>query len=200
MPRANNDPAVIQNRDALLAAHPWIEIDALMGTVQRLLNENASVATRRRKFIQLIDRTSAALVEHGACRNGCSHCCHIATSLYSHEAEAIGRHIGRAPVKLPARHPGEVRDQSRANYTSVPCPFLTAGRCSIYEVRPYSCRAHHSLNGTPDQCDTVRFPSNESNVGSYNLQALDFGYAWLAMQAKDLTVGDIREFFPAENA
>ncbi len=34
---------------------------------------------------------------------------------------------------------------------SLPCPFLDAGRCTIYPVRPFACREHHVVS-SPELC------------------------------------------------
>lgn len=53
------------------------------------------------------------------------------------------------------RRPYEVTEFFRRR---APCPFLVKGRCSIYAVRPYSCRTHY-MAGNPLKCRDELMPS-----------------------------------------
>ena len=91
-----------------------------------------------------------------ACRSGCAHCCHQRVGVTVPEALAILSHLNetRSPKALAdvrhkvervyARTRGLNREQR--NSPEYPCPFLESSRCSIYEVRPLSCRGVHSTD------------------------------------------------------
>lgn len=91
-----------------------------------------------------------------ACRPGCAHCCHQSVGVTVPEALAIARHLlaTRTTVELQslqqrvARAQHETRGLTRdqRNSPEHPCPFLNDDLCSIYQVRPLSCRGVHSLD------------------------------------------------------
>src|SRR5207247_1525645 len=71
---------------------------------------------------------------HAACKAGCSHCCHIPAKISAVAARTMGKAIGRTPAPAGAHAP-----LADTGYAS-PCPFLQAGRCSVYAHRPAVCR------------------------------------------------------------
>jgi len=91
-----------------------------------------------------------------ACRAGCAHCFYQAVGVTPPEVFAIYDHLR---ATRPAGELGAVvarvrdaddrtRGLAAADRLSPdhPCPFLEDGRCSIYEVRPLSCRGTNSLD------------------------------------------------------
>jgi Fe-S-cluster containining protein len=115
----------------------------------------------------LLARAPAGAV---ACRAGCDHCCYQSVGVTPLEALAIFDHLSRtlSDAEL-ARVAAEVAAQhahTRALSTAArfspqhPCPFLdvAVGRCTIYEVRPLSCRGMNSLDAA--ECEKrLRDPS-----------------------------------------
>jgi len=102
-----------------------------------------------------------------ACRAGCAHCCHQAVGVTAPEVFAIHDHLRatRTPDQLEAlvRRLHEADDRTRGMAAAerlspeLPCPFLEEARCSIYEVRPLSCRGTNSLDAAA--CErTLREP------------------------------------------
>jgi hypothetical protein len=103
-----------------------------------------------------------------ACRSGCAHCCHQTVGVTAPEVFAIYDHLRatRTPAELDAvlgrirDTDGRTRGVAAADRLSpdLPCPFLVAERCSIYEVRPLSCRGTNSLDASV--CErTLRDPA-----------------------------------------
>lgn len=124
-----------------------------------------------------------------ACKQGCSHCCNIAVTLTTTEAQIIGKHIGRKPqdLKVPADIFANI-----SKYSGVPCPFLKKGRCSIYTVRPLACRLHFNLADSPYFCN-VDIPPTESVVPQINTEVIDEAH-FNAFQQE--VWADMRDFFP----
>jgi hypothetical protein len=91
-----------------------------------------------------------------ACRSGCASCCHQTVGVTAPEVFAIYDHLRatRTPGELQAvvAHLRETDDRTRGMGSAdrlspdLPCPFLVDARCSIYEVRPLSCRGTNSLD------------------------------------------------------
>lgn len=128
----------------------------------------------------LIDRELVALTERGVrptCAKGCAHCCRQEIRVARAEAEAIVDWITRtwdadtiAALKERLRSwmswytqdykqlvdSGITRGE--AFYEHGPqCPALQGDECSIYPVRPMTCRRHY-VSSPPDACRQERDP------------------------------------------
>lgn len=116
------------------------------------LARNAMAATSR-LAAGLLARAPGGAV---ACRAGCDHCCYQAVGVTPPEALAIVDHLrstlSDAALERVARRVSDGHERTRDLPSSErfspdhPCPFLESGRCSIYEVRPLSCRGMNSLD------------------------------------------------------
>jgi Fe-S-cluster containining protein len=91
-----------------------------------------------------------------ACGAGCSWCCHFTVDVRPVEVFRILDYVERTfTPEEKARVFSEVRvnsamlanlDESERMTRNVKCPFLSAGRCTIYEARPLTCRNYHATN------------------------------------------------------
>lgn len=94
--------------------------------------------------------------EKPACRKGCSFCCNLRVALKAHEVFRITVHVAS---KFSKKRRDEIMKRAQLNLsilaslskrgqvtTNLKCPFLQDDACSIYEVRPASCRDFHSLD------------------------------------------------------
>lgn len=91
-----------------------------------------------------------------ACRAGCAHCCYQAVGVSAPEVFAIHRYLARTrtagELAATLERVRATDDRTRRMPASerlspeLPCPFLDAARCSIYEVRPLACRGKNSLD------------------------------------------------------
>src|SRR5262245_41107697 len=89
-----------------------------------------------------------------ACREGCSLCCWLRIDVFAHEVFLLAHHIrshftADELANLMARlaaHAEEITPLTPFEHATrnVQCPLLIDGRCSVYAVRPHSCRRHHS--------------------------------------------------------
>jgi uncharacterized protein len=112
-----------------------------------------------RSVMEMADAAASAILEHypnqpaRACRPGCDACCHLHVMIPPGIAEAIAKHL------METRTPGEIAAlrielkeaaDAAAALTDPStlvhrCPLLgPEGLCSIYEVRPLTCRAFTS--------------------------------------------------------
>lgn len=99
---------------------------------------------------------SAADVSTLACRAGCTWCCHFSVDVRAVEVFSILDFIERSLTPAAkARIYSEVRansaalkdmDEMERMRRNVKCPFLNAGRCSIYAARPQTCRNYHATD------------------------------------------------------
>lgn len=91
-----------------------------------------------------------------ACRAGCTWCCHFSVDVRAVEVFGIVDFVERTfTADEKARVYAEIRANSAAlekldeferMKRNVKCPFLREGRCSIYSVRPQTCRNYHATS------------------------------------------------------
>jgi uncharacterized protein len=100
-----------------------------------------------------------------ACREGCAHCCCKPGVLVSvpdflrlleHIDASFDAAMRAALVERAARYAQQMRgrDVSAPIDEPVPCPLLSADRCTVYEVRPLVCRGYNSTDA--DACRRAR--------------------------------------------
>jgi len=121
----------------------------------------AGVVALARDMMAATSRLADALLARApagavACRAGCDHCCYQIVGVTPPEALAIFDHLSqtRSDGELArfaaqvSRRRAETRGLSAGERFSPahPCVFLETGRCTIYDVRPLSCRAMNSLD------------------------------------------------------
>lgn len=90
------------------------------------------------------------------CRDGCALCCVFRVMVRAHEVFVIAEHINEsfsaadreALLQRLQAHQARVKSMSADEHkaTNVPCPLLVNSRCSVYRVRPFGCRSHHSYD------------------------------------------------------
>ena len=93
-----------------------------------------------------------------ACKNGCYWCCYFTVDVRAVEVFSILDFMER---ELSPEQLARVRREIEANGAllqglselermrrNVKCPFLAAGRCTIYEARPQTCRNYHATDVT----------------------------------------------------
>lgn len=115
-----------------------------------------------RSVNELTDRTIAqvhAACRDGhrvACRSGCTYCCTFPVAASAPEVLAIASFVrerfdGERRAALNARVEANIAatagmDMRRRDRVRPDCPFLEAGRCTVYEVRPVACRGYSSYS------------------------------------------------------
>lgn len=156
--------------------------------------------------VQWLHRAADAWVKDvepvSACRRGCSHCCHIPVAISDVEARLIGQASGRAPVRVTGAPTAEevmegatLPGTPRGDDYSAPCPFLAAGRCSIYAVRPLACRVQVNLDEDDLLCQLQ--PGGAVPVPYLDATRLKASYVMVQPAAR---WADIRAFFPSSAA
>jgi Fe-S-cluster containining protein len=175
------DPATGRERVAIEAPvfkEGWQNelVAGAANTAHAILREGPTVSRvveLARSVTASMSRLSEALLANApagsvACRAGCDHCCHQVVGITPPEAIAIVEYLRQtlSDVELTrlrahvAERVERIRGLSSSDRFSPqhPCVFLQSGSCSIYEVRPLSCRGMNSLDAT--ECATrLREPS-----------------------------------------
>ena len=91
-----------------------------------------------------------------ACRSGCTHCCMFPVAASAPEVLAVAAFV-REGFDEPKRAALDARVMANIAATDgmsmdqrdrvrLDCPFLEAGQCSVYEVRPVACRGYSSYS------------------------------------------------------
>lgn len=127
------------------------------------------------------------------CKPGCSYCCHMEVSAGAPELIGVVAFVEtkftdeqRASLgeRLKTRNAeSRTMTELEKGLSSRPCPFLAEGRCSIYPVRPFTCRSYHSAD--VEACRR-KFEGEEVKIP----QIADFGavtYPIMAGHTKALT-------------
>ena len=136
-----------------------------------------------RESCDVFDQTNSRLVAEGrtalACHEGCSLCCTLRVDVFAHEVLLIAQHI-RARFSAGMLSELRARLASHAERVlpltpfehatqNVVCPLLRDHRCSIYEVRPLSCRRHHSTDYAACQF-TYDHPADLDFPGAHDIE------------------------------
>jgi Fe-S-cluster containining protein len=109
--------------------------------------------SQRRHDTRLANAADAGTL---ACKAGCSWCCHFSVdvrpvevlrilefmehSLAPEERSRIGSEIATNSAVI------EPLDEIERMQKNIKCPFLSAGRCTIYLARPQTCRNYHATD------------------------------------------------------
>lgn len=180
----------IERSDAFLAALP-AELNALDDQIEAALSrENASPKSKLGKVYRLADTAAAAAEPYVACRKGCSACCKMNVSISSVEAERLAVVSRR---KMQTLHRPIKHEEGR--FAGVPCPFLTEDVCSVYDSRPYACRAHFSFDQDSYWCQPER--AYVGGMRMVRLGGAGAAYTSIALATKLGGFADIRDFFPS---
>jgi Fe-S-cluster containining protein len=93
-----------------------------------------------------------------ACQTGCSYCCFLRVSAGAQEifliADFIRKHFSNTDrdnlKKRLQLHQDSIAGLSRQEHrtTNIQCPLLVDNKCSVYSVRPFSCRRYHSIDAS----------------------------------------------------
>lgn len=160
-------------------------------TVREILKDDATrarVLELAKSVMGATSRLAEGFLSHApegavACKAGCDHCCHQSVGVTPPEALAIFEHLttefSEERLSQVKGRIAEARERT-SGLTSTerfspeyPCPFLEQGCCSIYEVRPLSCRGMNSLDA--NECATrLRDPDARAEFVKYGAGARSF--------------------------
>lgn len=156
---------------------------------EQLRRDNSSAKSKLGKIYSLMAEVSQAVKPYVACGKGCSDCCKMNVSISVVEAERLSVVSGRpmAAVKYPARHPEK-------EFSGVSCPFLVERACSVYEARPYACRAHYSFDTSAYWCHPERSSAVEMSL--LQMGGARQAYDEMVVSSRLRGFADIRDFFP----
>jgi len=150
---------------------------------------HANLADAALAVMAIADVAAAAFMAHFpnqpvlACRAGCDACCHLHVMVPPGVAEAMARHLvahlaapALAALKTELQKAVEAAqglpDPSKLHYR---CPLLgVGGLCTVYEVRPLTCRAFTSKSAAACRAlvfdprgSVTNIPQNPSQFAVY---------------------------------
>jgi Fe-S-cluster containining protein len=162
------------------------------------LAQAATMEDAARDAADLADAAAAAIRDHIpnqpalACASGCSPCCHLYVQVPPGTAAAMVAHIAAAftPAAREALHERLTLAAAAIGAAADPatlrlrCPLLGADEhCTVYEVRPLSCRAFTSRS--LPRCQQVVF-GNDPAAGGVEQNAAHFRIHLEATSALEL--------------
>ena len=116
-----------------------------------------------------------------SCRKGCSFCCNIQVVCTELEVNLIIKYIKDNNIILTDEEKNRLKEQSKYNLRSdvekyilnpyKKCVFLKNNECSIYPIRPLSCRNYFVYND-PKLCDTDNKNGNGRVEIDFNLESI----------------------------
>lgn len=153
-----------------------------------ILRENSSVKSKLGKLYRLVEELGVAAKPFIACRKGCSDCCRMNVTISSMEAERLAQFSGKSIRRIDHHIYHDL-----SQFAGVACPFLVENTCSVYEIRPYACRAHVSFDTTAYWCGPER--SYEEGLGVVSFDGAKSAYLAVLAKVPDSRFADIRDFF-----
>ena len=108
--------------------------------------------TKLQTAVDGVTQAAAARGVKSDCRAGCSHCCSARVEALPAEIFAVARALqgqgAEEHTRLLARlqHHAQLTQEGAHIDRTVDCPFLENHLCSIYALRPATCRKAHSLD------------------------------------------------------
>ena len=162
---------------------------------QRISKMNARPVIKLKEILNTADQIFDYAGKFAACARGCGHCCHVSVPITAFEAQYMGDKLGIEPREVTQNKRPDLK-----NFGShTPCPFLANGECSIYELRPLTCRMHMNFDVDNYWCLHENWQKPEAEIPRPTIQPLEDAYHQLMSSTKQEIVADIRDFFPNGN-
>jgi Fe-S-cluster containining protein len=134
--------------------HPVEQLAEDIGRAKSPSDFHSALRRTYKSFDLLNDSARTRFSVHLDCRDECSFCCYLRVEATAAEVFNIADHIRATFSKSEqaglmlrlASHSERIRTLTSAEHSTqnIPCPLLSDGRCSVYSVRPFSCRQFHS--------------------------------------------------------
>jgi Fe-S-cluster containining protein len=98
------------------------------------------------------------------CQSGCTHCCYIDVDISQNEAATIINYCNKSGIDTDIEYLLKQAEKGRKVYSEFSrCTFLKENKCSIYPVRPMSCRKLYVFTD-PSFCDSSASKVNQAGT------------------------------------
>ncbi len=137
-------------RQSLIEASGSGSATAVLAAIERIGVILAAAYEDQLEHQRRIDAGFAHGLSAVECRRGCSFCCHLKVTATTLEVIRIAATLDadRRSTVLSTAEKTAGLDERRRLARKVPCPLLIEGACSVYKVRPVTCRALLSLSAS----------------------------------------------------
>lgn len=111
-------------------------------------------------FYEVFDDTVIQEKTLVSCSKGCHSCCRQNVHVYKSEAAVIAEYCEENNIEISKSY---LKEQMRYEWRELAatdvgwCVFLKKGECSIYAVRPITCRNYFVISH-PQFCDVINYP------------------------------------------
>ncbi|HEU4654879.1 MAG TPA: YkgJ family cysteine cluster protein [Steroidobacteraceae bacterium] len=177
------------------------------------IREGGPITALARSQTRHDERLAAAADAHTlACRAGCSWCCNFTIDVRAAEVFRILDHLATLPATEQQRLRGRIErnaerlaglDEDERARMNIECAFLSNGRCTIYSVRPQTCRNYHATDASGCK-QAFEQPENEDIDPDFAPYVYQIGHAHVEAFAKALADArfdsDVYELNAALNA
>ncbi len=168
-----------------------------LNLIRDMVERGALTSAVLKKAFSIVDQIwEKDIAKHITCKRGCSHCCTIPVAITNFEAQLLASHTRRTADY------SEETCLTPSENAEAPCVFLKNNECSVYEVRPFVCRAFGSFED-PKYCEEgssdhyltrLEIPLRPGAGTIINWVAF-ITMTELGKRENDLQVKDIRQFF-----
>ncbi len=158
---------------------------------KRITQLSARPVIKLKEVLNTADQIFDHAGKFAACARGCGHCCHVSVPITEFEARYMAENLGIKPVELKQ----SIRHKLSEYGSHTPCPFLANGECSIYEVRPLTCRMHMNFDRDNYWCLHENWLKPEAEIPRPTIQPLIDAYHMVISSTRPI-MADIRDFFP----
>lgn len=139
--------------------HPYFEsfYAGAKAALKKVTDSAGLKGVQKRAYSEIDTVFTQAVAASGksiACKRGCFYCCYLKVDVKAQEAFVIADYVRAA---FSAERIEEVKMHARSNWVKIksmdsaqhsaanlPCPLLKDGACSVYPVRPMTCRQFHA--------------------------------------------------------
>lgn len=145
------DAQVYENTSRITEGYSKIDFQGYAS----LLSESMDIHNSYHLLCDLIDEMARCITPNSACMKGCSHCCYQPVFLSPIEVSMISGYKNIPRLNKPILNDPKSLLATQKKYIGVKCPFLEDNVCSVYPVRPLTCRLHFNLSNTPEICESA---------------------------------------------
>lgn len=177
-----------ENVARLQSKHP-VELSEIAGNIEKVQGPSVPRPQKIIRLRHLAQQLSGLAVKESACKQGCSHCCHVNVSVPRSEAELMAKRLRRPLNKKVLTH-SVYTEAPFPGHTGKPCVFLKEGKCSIYEHRPFVCRTLVNMSNDPSLCEV----SEHQKIPVPYLNTTRIS-GWFGVFAEKEDFADIRDWF-----
>jgi Fe-S-cluster containining protein len=178
---------IAEGKGMLLSAHEEyeqpLEIDQIEQSVvlyvKNLFKHEHNELNILQKFYRKIQPYYDYYHTFNVCKNGCGCCCYMHVDVTNIDCALINKELQYEHKSADVND-----DYEDTKNEHVKCPFLKDNSCSVYSVRPFTCRNYNITADDDGFCSVVKNFGKGTDYRSYGLVSPNIEYAYLLISAK----------------